>query len=408
MNQGAPARSVNAWIYLNEDEPAGTWYKSQNSCFQTLIEYGVYKYTDMLSICWVGTVPTSSTTVPQGNGSSYTVQLGTHQHNTGTQPPYVSNQQYMDWVISDARAANPKIRIQVMLVFGATEITQIFSGSQSQWPKQAAAFADNLVTYLQHYNLDGFDIDWESPLSDNGTPTQFQILFTAVRTAFQQAYSKTGRYYYLTLSPAEVGTLDAGTINSSFDFVNLQLYSGFTIPSDFTNAGVNLNLLAYGAKFESIGNGITMPYQNAQNAWQGYQSGPDNNGKPPYVVATQWRLNSGEFMYEQAQQIILHQLIQGIAGPDFDDSPIIQLAGQSTSTPLISQLAVRSGEVLDSIQVSSVGGWNGITLPPYWLPQHGGNGGSPTTVNIPSGDTLATVSGYTGVGSAGRVSCKSS
>jgi hypothetical protein len=385
--------SVNAWIYLNEDEPPNTNYNDPTSCFQTLIQYGVYQNVDILSICWCNTVLSP-------DGTSYTIELESKTH-----PGGISNQQYMEWVITAARNANPNIKILIMMGMGADEISQIFSNDQSQWPAEAAAFASNMVSYLQANDLDGFDVDWESPLSDMQSTEQFQYFFTAIHAAFQQ---QTGKTYYLGLSPAAVGpSFDGTTVNDCFDFVNLQLYSGFTSPQEFTNAGVNLPLLAYGAKFESIGNGDLTPFQNAQNAYDGtnsagfggYTLGPNGDGNPPYTVIINWRLNSGDFMYEQSQQIILYQLVHGIPGPAFDDSPIIQLAGQSSQTPTISQIVVRSGEVLDAIQVTSTGQWSTdnqvIQLPPYSLPQHGGNGGSSTTVVIPSGDALATVSGYT-------------
>lgn len=366
-------KSVNAWIYLDEDEPAGTSYKTPGSCYQTLLTYGVYDYTDMVSVCWVNTVPTSATTVPAGDGSTYTVQLYQKTHPDGS-----TNEQYLQWLVQDARSANPNVKILLMLGYNtADEITQVFSGDPSQWQQDATAFADNLVAYLQHYDLDGFDVDWEWPVSSAGTSQQFALFFTAIRTAFRAQ----SRYYYLTLSPADVGTLDAATVNDSFDFVTLQLYSGFTNPSDFTSAGVSQGLLAYGAKFET-NNGV--PYQDAQGAYQGYQSGG-------YTVATQWRLNSGDYQFEQAQQMILYQLVHGIPGPSFDDAPIVGAAGN----PPISQVVVRSGDVLDSIQATNAGTFEQNPVS-YVLPQHGGNGGSASMVSIPGGDPLVEVSGYTG------------
>lgn len=374
----APEPTVNAWIFLLEDDPAGSSYKTPGSSYQNLIDYRVYDSTDMVSICWVNTLPTSATTVPAGDGSTYTVQL-----QSGTHPDGSSNQQYMDWLIQDARAINPNIKLLAMLGYGDDEITQIFSGPQSGWQQAANDFASNLLAYLQHYGLDGFDVDWESPLSDAGTPQQFQMLFTAIR----QAFDATGRHYYLTLSPAAVGTLDAGTINSSFDFVNLQLYSGFTCPGEFLSAGVNQGLLAYGAKFEPNGG---QPYQTAQQAAAFYA--PYCQDQLSYSIFTNWRLNSGNFQYEQAQQMILYQLVHGIAGPSFDDTPIVGAAGN----PPISRLVVRSGEVLDAIQATNTGSFEGNAVS-YQLLQHGGDSGTASTVAIASGDPIVTVSGYTGV-----------
>jgi len=368
---------VNAWTFLLEDDPSGTSYKTPGSSYQNAVQYDVYQSTDMVSICWVETVPTSATTVPAGNGSTYTVQLQQSTHPDGS-----TNQQYMEWLIQDARAANPNIKLLVMLGYGATYITEIFSGDQSQWQQNATDFANNLVAYLQNYGLDGFDVDWESPLSDNGTPQQFALLFTAIRTAFQA----TGKQYYLTLSPAAVGTLDAPTVNDSFDFVNLQLYSGFTCPEYFTQAGVDASKLAYGAKFEPNGG---VAYQTAQQAAAFYA--PSCQDQRSYDIFTTWRLNSNNFQYEQAQQMILYQLVHGIQGPSFSDANIVGAAGN----PPITQLVVRSGDVLDAIQATNTGSFDENTVT-YTLLQHGGDGGHADTVALAQGDTIAEVSGYTG------------
>jgi len=356
----APNKSVNAWIFLNEDEPPGSTYKTPGSSYQSLIEYGVYNNMDMLNMCFVEVLQTSPDTIPPGDGSSYTIRMGAPQH----------NQAYMDWLIQDARQANPNIKLLVTLVWGTENmLSQIFSADQSQWQQEAAAFAANLKAYLDHFQLDGFDVDWEYPICYGGSQQQFAILFTAVRAAFG-----TGGRYLLTLSPAEVGNLDAPTVNSAFDFVTLQLYAGIS-PQEFIDAGIQADLLAYGAKFES-------GFQTAQEAYEGYQAGG-------YAVATQWRLNSTNFHFEQAQQMILYQLVWGPAGAAFDDTPIAGAAG----TPLISSIAVRSGEVLDSIQVTNRGGPDQSS---YQMPQHGGNGGQANTVTIAEGDGIAGISGYTG------------
>jgi hypothetical protein len=357
----APNKSVNAWIFLNEDEPKGSTYKTPGSSYQSLIDYGVYNYMDMMNMCFVEVIPTGADTIPPGDGSSYTIRMGAPEH----------NQPYMDWLIEDSRKANPDIKLLGTLLWGNENLlSQIFSTDQSQWQQEAEAFAANLKTYLDHFQLDGFDVDWESPICFGTTQQQFAILFTAVRAAFG-----TGGRYLLTLSPAEVGNLDASTVNDAFDFVNLQLYSGFTSRQEFIDAGISADLLAYGAKFES-------GFQTAQQAYAEYVAGG-------YAVATQWRLNSDNFHFEQAQQMILYQLIHGPAGAAFDDTPIVGAAGM----PLISSMAVRSGEVLDSIQVTNTGGPDQSS---YQIPQHGGNGGNSSTVTIAQGDGIASISGYTG------------
>ena len=293
---------VNAWIFLNEDEPEvngqPVGYDDPQSDYQRLITQNVYRSVDILFICFATTVPTSSSTVPTGNGDFYTLQMG------AVDPPHpggLTNQDYMDNVIRDSRANNPDIKIAMTLIWGDGDvISNIFANSNFTPEENAENFAANLMAYLQHYELDGFDIDWESPLSDDTTPEQFRLLVTAIGTQFRKQDKK----YYLTFSPAEVGNLDAETVNSYFDFVTLQLYSGFTKPGDFIRAGVNCNLLAYGAKFEAN--------QQSTPDGQGHQTAQDAYDQARwlgYTTYTQWRLNSQNYEFEQDQQVELYSLV---------------------------------------------------------------------------------------------------
>lgn len=280
---------VNAWIFLNEDEPSGTDYNSSNSCYQTLINNNIYQAVDILYICFVTTLPTSSSTIPAGDGSFYTIEMGASSH-----PGGLTNQDYMNYVIRDSRKNNPNIKIGVTLNWGdGSLLSNIFSNTKYTPQQNADNFAANLMAYLKSYDLDGFDIDWESPISDQTTQAQFTLLINAIGAQFKQA---TDKHYYLTLSPAEVGNLDATAVNNNVDFLNLQLYSGFTFPRDFKNAGVNSDLFAYGAKFESN-------YQTAQEAYN------DNKTNYHYSIFTCWRLNSDNFDFEQAQQKQLYRLV---------------------------------------------------------------------------------------------------
>jgi hypothetical protein len=364
-DMNTPQKSVNAWILLPADQ--------SDPSYQNLIQHKVFSATDMISLCWVGTAPTSSSTVPSGDGSSYTIDTTF----TGD----------VQAIVADARAINPNIKILVMLGYGGNELSNIFLGyAKNEWDTQAKLFASNVLTYLQLYGLNGFDIDWELPLSGETDSTQVQLVLSALRAAFDGQLAT----YYLTMSPATPTNLDGKNINATLDFMTLQLYSGFTSANQFTGIGVDANLLAYGAKFESTGNGDIAPYQDASNAYQQMQQGN-------YSITTQWRLNSGNYQYEQAQQMMLYQLIYNASESQFDDSAIISTAGN----PPISQIVIRSGEVLDSLQVTNCGQFcdpaTNCTLLPYALMQHGGNGGSATTVTIAAGDSITEVSGYTGV-----------
>lgn len=280
----ANTQLVNAWIFLNEDEPAGTNYDSPDSCYQTLIQNNVYQSVDILYLCFVTTLPTSADTIPAGDGSSYTIEMGASSH----------NQPYMNNILRDAPLNNPNIKIAVTLEYGdGSVLSNIFSNPNFSDQQNADNFASNLMVYLQSFDLDGLDLDWESPISDTTTQNQFALLINAIGAQFQQ---QTEKHYYLTLSPAEVGNLDPTAVNNNVDFLNLQLYSGFTSPGEFDSAGVNADKFAYGAKFES-------GFQTAEEAYQ------DNETNFQFPIFTNWRLNSDNFEFEQTQQQELYQLV---------------------------------------------------------------------------------------------------
>ncbi|WP_340199409.1 glycoside hydrolase family 18 protein [Ascidiimonas sp. W6] len=282
---------VNAWIFLNEDEPMVNGkrlgYNDPGSSYQRMIKENVYQSVDILYLCFATTTPTGKNTIPVGNGTSYTLRMGDGGH-----PGGLTNQDYMNFIIRDARKNNPNIKIAMTLVWGNQNVLlDIFSNPNKTDQQNADNFAANLITYLKAYDLDGFDIDWEYPICNSISQARFRMLFEAIGKQFRQ---QTTKHYYLTLSPASVGNLDAQTVNTYFDFVNVQLYSGFSPASEFTQAGINQGLLAYGAKFESN-------YQTGQNAF-------NEAVKGGYTVVTNWRLNSDNYVFEQDQQKALYKL----------------------------------------------------------------------------------------------------
>ena len=289
---------VNAWILLSEDDPPGAPYDNSQSAYQALIKNDVYSSVDMLFLCFVTTVPTGSDTVPTGDGSSFTIQI--EPADNPPHPDGLTNQQYMNWVLRDAKNNNPNIKFMVTLDWGTVTVLQnIFSLKDHTDQQNADNFADNLMAYLKAYGLDGFDMDWEKPAYNALTADQFAMLLKAIRARFDQ---ETDKHYYLTLSPDATLNLQADAVNSSVDFLNLQLYYDPDLQEEFTQINVNADLLAYGAKFEADWPDYPTGHQSAQDAYQGYVAGG-------YKIITQWRLNSGNFPFEQDNQKQLYSLI---------------------------------------------------------------------------------------------------
>ena len=189
------AKMVNAWMLVIEDDPAGTDYNNPNSCYQKLIKDNIYRCVDLLYLGFAETVPTSAKTVPAGDGSSYTTQISSgDDHRSG-----LTNQDYMNYIMRDAKKSNPKIKIAVMLGYVNRDwLSQIFPDPAKPDAASADKFAANLMSYLKHYGLDGFDIDWEYPIASYTTQDQIRLLIDAIGAQFKR---QTDKHYYLTLSP---------------------------------------------------------------------------------------------------------------------------------------------------------------------------------------------------------------
>jgi hypothetical protein len=265
---------VNAWILPYEDEPPNTTYFDPSSCFQAA--KAIYPFVDMLFICFAEIVPAA---IP----STHTIQIQNQQH--GTPPGTFSNQQYMTQIISDARARNPNIKIGITLDYNTPITIQQMLGEHPDLA--AAAFATNLLAFLTLNDLDGLDIDWESPLSDTSQQL-FAILLEAIGIAFRAAPKK----FYLTISPNTPNNLDPSAVNANVDFLNLQIYGGAS-PNQFE--------------------GITVPMAYGVNTEGGEtaRSASHAAGSLGLSLFTNWRLNSSNFPFEQKQQQALYELAAG-------------------------------------------------------------------------------------------------
>jgi hypothetical protein len=378
---------INAWIFLNEDEPPGTNYNSPNSCYQSLIQYNVYSNINFLGIAFFEVVP-------GGNGFTIQVGNGCHLGNTATPNKLLSNQDYLQYVLRDARKVNPNIKFLATMVYSGNQtLAAIFScGGDPQ--TQATAFANNLVTYLQTNGMNGIDIDWEGDVSNLMTQTQFQILFSTIRKVFDAQTEK----YYLTMAPAwSYSTYDFPTVKSAFDFVSPQFYDGTSL-SEFLQAGMPASKIGYGAQFEP---GNMAPNASAQQVWSAVAPGfPYEGTAYNFLDIFMWRLNSGNYQFEQAQLMILSQLANPPISNNFDDTAIVAAAGN----PLITQMTIQSGEVLNAIQAvnTGTGPYNTGTQAPtnigiFTLLQHGGTSGGSATITIPTSDPITSISGYTGM-----------
>lgn len=338
--------AIGAWIDSELHPTGATTPASPNSNFVSMRLNNVYKSLDYLCIAWYG--------VDMTNPNQPTISTG----NKGLQ-----------MIVTDAKTQNSDIKLFATLAF----TDEILSNLQTiiDNPTTLQAFATNIATYLGNNNMNGFDIDWESPISYLSS-TQSSAWLKALRQAF-------GSTYYISISPAVADNLDGNTVNNTCDIINLQNYSGFTNPDDFVNIGIDPSLLGFGAKFETSGGS---PYQNAFQAYQQYEAGFTANGNTyPYNTICNWRLDSDDWAFEQGQQLLLSMYIKGspLTVP-FDDGVIIK--AQSTQT-LMQTVIVSSGEVVDAIQTSNQAQGGKYLVE---MLQHGGDTGKANPpISLPNG-----------------------
>lgn len=321
--------AVGAWI-TSEMHPAGASFDTPNSDFSSVRLNGLYSNLDYMSIGWFG--------VDMSNPQQPTLQ--TSNSNLAQQ-------------VAEARAQNPNIILFALLAYTDTITSDLQTIINNTSLLQT--FTTNIATYLGANGLNGFDIDWEPPTT-NLTQQQCALWLNAMGTAF-------GNNYYLAISPSSTTNLDPTAINNHVDVVNLQSFWVYN-PGDFIEYGINPNLLGFGAYFES---NVT-----AAEAYQSYAAGIQyNNTTYPYQSIISWRLDSSNWPFEQSQQLLLGQLITG--GPfqvPFNDGAIIQ--AQTTPT-LMQTVSIRSGQVVDAIQVTNQSADGLYTVQ---LLQHGGDGGN--------------------------------
>ncbi|MEZ4992864.1 MAG: glycosyl hydrolase family 18 protein [Saprospiraceae bacterium] len=340
--------AIGAWIDSELHPTGATSPSSPNSNFVSMRLNNIYEKLDYLCIAWFG--------VDMTNPQQPTIKTG----NTG-----------LKMIVADAKNQNPDIKLFTTLAW-TDQIAQDLKTIIND-PATLKAFATNIATYLGNNNLDGFDIDWEYPISTL-TTTQCAAWLNALRQAF-------GTTYFISISPATTNGLDATAVNKNCDIINLQTYSGFTSASDFVNIGINPSLLGFGAKFETQFNA---PYQNAFQAYKQYKAGFTANGKSyAYNTICNWRLDSGNWSFEQGQQLLLNQYINGAPGTiSFDDGTIIN--AQTTAT-LMNSVTVWNGEVVDAIQTSNQ---NQAGTYVVEMLQHGGDTGQQNpSINLPNGLT---------------------
>ena len=144
----------------------------------------------------------------------------------------------------------PRLRVNFSVGGGSAAGLAGFSPMAAD-PAKRAAFAANICGWLEQYNLDGVDVDWEYPVGppwDN--PRHFEdrenyiALLRDLRDAMDALGGKTGKYYGLsTAVPASTWFTDANDVRAAAeiaDGLKLMAYDYYGSWSSTTGHNANL------------------------------------------------------------------------------------------------------------------------------------------------------------------------
>ena len=126
-------------------------------------------------------------------------------------------------IVNLCRTANPNAEI---LISSAPYIPEVNYQEALRNPQK---FADSVVKYVKKYNLDGFDMDWESPLIRND-PTviaQLPVLFSTCRDTLRAtSLNPHGMPYKVTTSVGYHSPKTVASLKGSIDGINIMSYGG--------------------------------------------------------------------------------------------------------------------------------------------------------------------------------------
>ncbi len=136
-----------------------------------------------------------------------------------------------------------QVGMKTLIAVGGWTFDQKIFGEVSSTPESRTLFADSAVEFMTTHNFDGLDIDWEYPVTRDGTAADYDnlvLLAEALREAF-------GTNYLLTMAiPCNIDKLEQG-----YDLSNLSKHVDWFHVMSYD---------IYGAWDDVAGSNTDMPY----------------------------------------------------------------------------------------------------------------------------------------------------
>eukprot|EP01082_Thalassiosira_pseudonana_P003037 g3563.t1 g3563 contig12:2326556-2328220(+) len=139
--------------------------------------------------------------------------------------------------------------LKTLIAIGGWNFDQTLFTNVASTPEKRTTFANSVVDFLVTHGFDGLDLDWEYPVSRQGSTQDYEnyvLLVQAIRTAFKSSPSTTtGEEFLLTMAiPSNPEKLQAGynlpSIASHIDWFHLMSYDIYG--SWDTEAGSNSDM----------------------------------------------------------------------------------------------------------------------------------------------------------------------
>lgn len=202
--------------------PDWQWYDRSQLVRPLTIDYS--KYT-IINYCFFNPQPNGTITLGDAWAEENLLQ---GQINWSTTPPsYYPNTSIVD------RAHNANVKVLVSI--GGWTWSDNFPAIAAD-PQKRATFAHDCNHYVEFYNLDGIDIDWEYPgfADHNGTPADivnYSIFLQQIRDSLNALGQQHNEQYLLTAAvgaaAAHMSNVQWGQVSNILDMINLMSYDFF-------------------------------------------------------------------------------------------------------------------------------------------------------------------------------------
>ncbi|KAL1512589.1 hypothetical protein ABEB36_002158 [Hypothenemus hampei] len=147
--------------------------------------------------------------------------------------------------------------LKVLLSVGGYSVSAAFKGIASD-PNKRAIFVKSSLSYLETYNFDGLDIDWEYPEEEDRET--YILLLKELKEAFE------AKGYLLTAavnSKLEQHAYNLADMLKYLDFINIMCYDFYGSWSDYTGQ----NSALYASSVETAAEKRSLNVEAAANKW---------------------------------------------------------------------------------------------------------------------------------------------